>query len=83
MAQVSALCVLLSSRLLEAVPEPYILSDQLRSAAIKGAASSTITYIFHSLNKETIDSFLISPLLDKGWNSFGNYWSKKQTNKSG
>lgn len=76
-AWVSARCVLLLSRLLEAVPEPYILPDQLCSAVVKRAASSPFIYIFHSLNKETIDSFLISPLLDKVWNSFGNYWGKK------
>lgn len=65
-AWLSTLRVLLLSGLLEAVPEPYILPDQLCSAVVKKVASSPFVYIFHSLNKETIDSFLISPILDKG-----------------
>lgn len=59
--------------------EPYILPDQLCAVVVKSAANNPVIYIFHSLNKETIDSFLISPLLDKGWNSFGNYWGKTHT----
>lgn len=60
----------LLSRLLEAVPdEPCTLSDQLCFVVVKRPVSSS----FHSSNKETIGSFLILPLLDKGWNSFGNY----------
>ena len=66
-------CALRLSRLLEAVPdEPCILPDQLRSVVVKRAARSTFIYIVHSSNKETIDSFLISSLLDKGWDSFDN-----------
>lgn len=81
-AWLSTLHVLLLSRLLEAVPdEPYILPDQLCSAVVKRAASSAFIYIFHSSNEETIDSLLISPLLDKGWNSFGNYWGKTQRSR--
>ena len=71
---VSTLYVLLLSRLLEAVPDKAcILSDQFCSAVVKRAASSTFMYVVHSSNKEITDSFLISPLLDKGWNSFDNY----------
>ena len=66
--------ILLLSGLLEAVPdESYILPDQLCYVVVKRAASSTFIYIVHSSNKETIDSFLISSLLDKGWDSFDNY----------
>lgn len=61
-AWLSTLCVLLLSRLLEAVPdEPYFLPDKLCSVVVRRAASSTFVYIVQSSNKETIDSFLISP----------------------
>ena len=67
-AWLSTLCVPLLSKLLEAVPdELYFVPDRLCSVVVRRHTSS----IFHSSNKETIGSFLILPLLDKGWNSFG------------